>query len=188
MIHMTTTYKTSIKHQYNLAQQTAKRQPIQEEISKYARTYQLTADFEEDVESKSLLKDVPNAIAFRCILKKDGKVVGIGRGTSFLSKNNRYLDRTVSFTAHASLIDATVRAAKAIEALDAGVADLASGSIQDSQPKSYGYEPITEKQRSYLEVLIGNVSDEDEREEWVDRLSTMTRDQASAAIATLKEF
>ncbi len=163
------------------------RSPVQAEMAKYLRDYELTASFEEDRETQALLKHVPNTIAFRCILKKDGKIVGIGKGTSFLSRTNRYIDRAVSYTAHASLIDAMVRAVKTIEALDAGLPDIA-GSIESSFPKSPEAEPMSEKQRQWLITLAGNVSDEDEREEWMNRISTMTRKEASEAIQVLRDY
>jgi len=44
----------------------------------------------------------------------------------------------------------------------------------------------TDRQKSYLTELIGNVSDESEREELMSELNTMSKERASELIGQLK--
>ena len=44
----------------------------------------------------------------------------------------------------------------------------------------------TDKQKSYLTELIGNMADEDERDDMMNELSTMSKERASELIQQLK--
>lgn len=45
---------------------------------------------------------------------------------------------------------------------------------------------VTDKQKSYLTELIGNMADEDEREAMMNDLGTMSKESASELIQQLK--
>lgn len=157
--------------------------PVQNEVAKRIGEYKLVATFTEDTETKQTFKHVPGLIAFLCTLQKDGNVIAVGRGSAFLSRMNRYIERTIDTAFNASLVDAVVRGTKVIDALNSGPLT----SPQEIGTPYTGFDGITDKQKSYLETLIGNLGDE-EQQEWLNRLDVMTRDEASAAISLLKEY
>jgi hypothetical protein len=181
----TTTYASrKVSTPYSMTQRSETLPPVQNEVAKRIGEYKLVATFSEDIDTKNTFKHVPGLIAFLCTLRKDGNVIAVGRGSAFLSRMNRYVERTIDTAFNASLVDAVVRGTKVIDALNSGPLT----SPNEVGTPYTGFDGITDKQRDYLSVLIGNLANEDEREEWLNKLDVMTRDEASAAIALLKEY
>lgn len=179
----TATYKS---HPTQQAQVQAKYKPLdlnpaQKEINKCIGSFQINASIEEDVQTNLVLKHIPGLIAFLCTLRIGNNIIGQGRGTGVLNRTNRFVERTANFAKNASLIDAIVRSTKI---LDAFSPSASSQDVDEAFKLAYGFdEPITDKQKSYLQELIQiNVLNDGEREHWTSQLPEMTKQEASEAI------
>ena len=165
-----------------------KRHPIRDAIGKSVGTFSLSCEIAEDIATISQFKRIKGLVAFTCAIKRDGEIVGFGRGTAVLGPMNRYIDRTVQIAVNSSVIDAVVRATKGLDALRLGVesavADNASviGEAYQTRPSEASNE-ATPKQIEYLRQLVAlNIFDDEERNRWEDQISSFTREDASEAI------
>ena len=152
--------------------------PIKQEIQKHIGTFSFTAKFEEDTEANEAFKS-DAVVAYRCELRHNNKVIGIGRGLNVLSQENRYLSKSVKWALSGSLIDAVTRATK-LPDLN-GVTD-AFGPVSDITSEFMA----TPKQKSYLQELIMGLPEEEEREQLLSNLDSMSKEDASELIQQLK--
>lgn len=156
--------------------------PISQEVQRLCETYNLTAAFSQDDVTLSTLK-TPGLIAIKCVLSKDGKPVGVGHGSSAVSRLNRGIERTIFSCLNGALMSAVNSACKGLDVL----------RLEDSQGssmpgKSYmaneGISSLaSDKQKGFLLTLIRkNVTDEDERRRWESQMDELTKSAASDAI------
>ena len=157
--------------------------PVREEMDKCMGTYAFTARIEEDAQTRSAMKHVGGLISFLCTLMKDGEIIAIGRGSSVLGPNNRYLARAVQYACNSAVVDSVMQATKVMGTF------LSLNQSVNALDEAYNarsaqeVEPASEKQLSYLSQLIQtNVEDEEEREQWQAQLHELTKDEASKAI------
>jgi hypothetical protein len=154
--------------------------PIKAEMAKNIGSFTFTATFEEDREAIDAFKN-EGLIAYRCILSHEGRIIGIGHGLNVLSQENRYLSKSVRWAYSGALIAAVSNAVK--------FPDL-SGKTPDFGLSSGGdiasVFMATDKQKSYLKELIMGLQEEDEREELLANLDTMSKEDASELIQQLK--
>jgi len=155
--------------------------PIKAEIQKNLGDFIFVARFEEDREAIAAFKN-EGLIAYRCILSTpDGRTLGIGHGLNVLSGQNKWLTKSVKWAHSGALISAVTNAVK--------FPDLSGDATPDFGLNSAGLESefmATDKQKSYLTELIGNMADEDERDDMMNELSTMSKERASELIQQLK--
>lgn len=161
--------------------------PVQEEIKKCIGTYNFTATISQDYQTLEKFRHVPGIISFICILKRDSEIIGEGRGVGVLSKINKYLERTVRYTANASFLDAVTRSLKMIDVINPSVneeqgVNTTTESVSNIRVVDNTI-PITESQKKYLSGLIqSNIKDKEELYRWRNRMSKLTKDEASKAI------
>src|SRR3989338_8042026 len=153
--------------------------PIKAEMRKHYGTYNLTATFEEDTETLRAFKHISEYLPVICTLRKDGKVIAIGRGASVLSPMNRSIQRAVYGAINGSWLSASNSACKVfdLERMDTG-----------SDKPGLAMEPVlaTEKQKSYLRELILQLCEDDtDRQQRIEGLDTLTKDEASHQIQML---
>lgn len=197
---MNTKYQNRVKSPYqptikrDVYDVSNKNHPVREVINKCIGNYNIIASFEEDRETVAKLKN-PSIVAFTCTIKRDGNVIGIGRGHSALSPVNKYIEKTVHTAFNYSLIDAISKTTRIIDALHTDKTEMSSTShdVKELESNNYtaietcGAEMITDKQRNYLLELINvNVSDSEERDRWSSQISEFTKEEASEAIQTFK--
>lgn len=155
--------------------------PIKAEIKKNIGTFTFTATFEEDREAIEAFKN-EGLIAYRCILSTlDGRTLGIGHGLNVLSQENRYLSKSVKWAHSGALIAAVTNAVK--------FPDLSGNPTQDFGLNGNDLASTfmaTDKQKSYLKELIMGLPEEDEREELLSNLDSMSKEDASELIQQLK--
>jgi hypothetical protein len=155
--------------------------PIKAEIQKNIGDFTFVARFEEDREAIAAFKN-EGLIAYRCILSTpDGRTLGIGHGLNVLSGQNKWLTKSVKWAHSGALISAVTNAVK--------FPDLSGDPTPDFGLNREGLESefmATDKQKSYLTELIGNIADEDERDDMMNELSTMSKERASELIQQLK--
>jgi hypothetical protein len=159
--------------------------PVQEEIQKCIGTYGFTATISQDNQTLEKFKHIPGIISFICVLKRGSEVIGEGRGIGALSKINKYLERTVRYTANASFLDAVTRSLKMIDVVN----PVTNQNVNTFAEKVNKFElsenviPITESQKKYLSGLIqSKIKDKEEVYRWRNRMDKLTKDEASKAI------
>lgn len=153
--------------------------PVQKEVRRVVGTYEMTAEVVEDKETLATLSR-PGVIAFLCRIKRDGQIIGIGRGSAVLNQMNKFIGRTVHAAFNYSLLSAVAQSTRALDAMidPHGEMSLESAGVVQ--------EPITDKQKSYLTELVQKkVRDESTIGWYMENISTMTKDRASAAIQEL---
>ncbi len=163
--------------------------PVRREIRKICGTYQFNATFSEDTDTLATLQHIPGVIAVQCLLQKDGKTVGKGHGTAVLTRINRGIERTAFICLNAAFLSAANSACKVLDALRLDDADgrpvSEKPTFTGSYPagESYGPEPATDKQKSYLLQLASINLGEGDREQFAASIEDMTKEEASRSIA-----
>lgn len=157
---------------------------MRKEVRKLCGTYNLSATFSEDTSSLELLK-TPGLIAIRCILSKDGRPVGIGYGSSVITRINKGIERSIFGCLNGALMSAVNSACKTLDALRLEESPDAHEAFRSYD--SATSEPATDKQRKYLAELIAlNVHDEEEREKRQAGIGDLTKSEASRMIESFR--
>lgn len=174
--------------QFTYGQTTAPVQhPIRAEIEKHLGVYDITATFEEDMQTSAIFNH-PGMIAYLCTLKIGAKVIGQGRGMSVLSQSNRYIANSVKFAFSSALTDACVRAGKFPNAFIKGDSDVVPTFGMNTDSYSASTYQATDSQKKFLKQLIDSkVDNEDEKNQLFSNLDTMSKQDASDLIAKLKD-
>ncbi|HWO07260.1 MAG TPA: hypothetical protein VNM40_01595 [Candidatus Paceibacterota bacterium] len=158
---------------------------MRQEVRKLCGTYNLSATFSEDVSSLELLK-TPGLIAIKCVLSKDGKPVGIGHGSSVVSRINKGIERSIFGCLNGALMSAVNSACKTLDALRLEAAENRASVALGEAYRARGTDesaPATERQREYLKQLLQTHPDEEVREHWLSNLDVLTKSEASEAIS-----
>lgn len=168
------------KKAFNVQQENHKVHPVQEEIAKCVGTHNLVALVEEDTQTLNTIK-TEGLVAFIATLSKNGRVISQGRGSSVLGQNNRFISKAVGYAFNASLADSVLRA-KLMDSLR-GAPSKAEVEEAYQARDTQEMEPATDKQISYLRMLIQtNVDDNHERDRWESQLFDMSKRDACVAI------
>lgn len=164
--------------------------PVHQEIVKNEGVFNFTAEVKQDKSTLALFKHINGLVAFICTLKRDGEVIGEGRGAAVLNQMNKFVERTVRYAFNASLIDAVVRSVKSLDTLhiisQAKDKPVPIENLYEAGVKSN--EPITAKQKQYLQELLNtsNIENE-EKEKWENSLDDFSKVEASNAINKFKQ-
>lgn len=159
---------------------------LQEEVRKLCGTLNLSATFSEDTSSLDLLK-TQGLICIKCILSRDGKPIGIGHGYSVISRINKGIERSIFGCLNGSLMSAVNSACKTLDAQRLDQTDTRGGNAVGEayrSTESANSEPATERQLDYLRRLLQTHQDEDTVNHWLANLDSLTKSEASEAIAT----
>lgn len=154
--------------------------PARKEIERVLGNYQLIVTVEEDKQTLDTLGHIPGLIAFICNIKRDGELIGTGRGSAVLNGMNKFIARTVHFAFNSSVLNAVAQSTKAIDSMaNSNVNDMGIEETEESVIR----EGITDKQRSFLTTLVRkNVNDESTLTWWMNQINEMDTKQASDAI------
>lgn len=155
--------------------------PARKEIERVVGVYQLTAEVKEDENTLADLAHVPGIIAFICNVKRDGELIGTGRGSAVLNGTNKFIARTVHFAFNSSVLNAVAQSTKAIDSMaNTNVNDI---GVEETVQDDVIRERISDKQRSFLTTLVRkNVHDESTLTWWMNSIGEMDSRQASDAI------
>lgn len=157
-----------------------KEHPVRKEIERVIGSYQLEARVEEDTETISTLAR-QGVIAFLCTVKRDGQIIGIGRGSAVLNQNHKFIERTVHSAFNSCLLSAIAQSSKCLDA----VVNPHNISV-DETPADGNSEMATTKQKDFLTQLVNKkVRDESVVGWWMENIGTMTKNDASTAIQEL---
>ena len=159
----------------------AKEHHVRAAMRRFCDPFQLAVSFEEDVASLEELKAVPGLLVIKCTIRKDGQVLGIGRGFSTISRINRSIERSGLACINGSFLSASNNVCKALDAIR-----LEDGPQAQSDGVDYNdpnVEPATERQIKYLQKLITEkVFSEKELARWENELGELTKKEAGLAI------
>ena len=165
---------------------------MRREVKKFCGSYTLEVAFEEDSQTLTTFEHVPGMVAVLCTLRKEGKVVGQGRGSSVASRMNRGIERTAYTAINGALLSAVNNATKILDTLRLDEADEDRDAQKVGLAEAYrarhnvGGDRATEKQKSYARQLLSlNVEDESDREQIASTLDEMTRVEISTLIKRL---
>ena len=183
---MNNTSTTTRRYQGNYQTATAQKpevHPIKAEIAKNLGSFTFTATFEEDREAINAFNN-EGLIAYRCILTtSEGRTLGIGHGLNVLSQENRYLSKAAKWAHGGAFISAVSNAIKFPDFISGNPAPDFGLNNQDIASAFMA----TDKQKSYIKELVDyEISDEDERNQILGNLDTMTKEDASELIQQLK--
>lgn len=157
--------------------------PIIKDVRSATGILNFSAEIREDTDTLKAMSHIPNMIAYVCILKKDGAVVGIGRGSAVLNRMNKFVDRTVSAALNSSLIDSVVRSTRVLDTMR--LSEQGGPEIGEAyrSTKYDATEGITDRQKTYLRELVQlNVEDDSEQEQILANLDSLTKEEASDMI------
>ncbi len=179
-------YQLKPQHPIELMRQKAadtqdEEHPARKEIERVIGNYQLVATIEEDKQTLETLGHIPGLIAFICNVKRDGELIGTGRGSAVLNGMSKFIVRAVRFAANSSVLNAIAQSTKAIDSMVSPHTNELG--IEEPGQDSVMAEGITDKQRSFLTTLVRkNVHDESTLTWWANQIETMDSKQASDAI------
>ncbi|OGI65171.1 hypothetical protein A3A95_04070 [Candidatus Nomurabacteria bacterium RIFCSPLOWO2_01_FULL_39_18] len=151
--------------------------PVREEVKRLCgNPFTLEVSFQEDTETLKNL-NIPGLVGVLCTLKLNGSLIAFGRSVSVFSKLNKYLDRTISSSINGSFLSATNNAVKILESI------RANGS---EEMEGFEEPEMTEKQRQYLDRLVLELDDPEDRERYLNQINSgLSRQDASDLIASL---
>lgn len=127
----------------------------------------------------------PGLVAVKCELALDGKPLGIGHGSTVISRLNKGLERALFGCLNGALMSSVNSGCKSLDA-------IRLEGFQERLGEAYratrGEETLlaTEKQKSYLrELILLNCEDTTDMQTRIDQLSELTKDEASQQIQML---
>ena len=176
-------FQMARKQSYNVQDS---QHPVRISVRQLCGTYQITATFEEDKETLATFRHIPGLIAILCTLRQDGKIIGQGRVSSVVNRVNRVLERTLSVAINGSFLSAANSATKVLDTLrlEAPALTGPKGLGEASQTRENdGPEPASEKQCQYLTQLAQINCEGEELEKWLSQINSLTKEEASQAIA-----
>src|SRR3989338_3749997 len=157
--------------------------PVRQILAKLCQTqYALSATFSPDTGIMSVLK-TPGLIAVKCELSLQGKgLVGIGHGSTAISKLNKGLDRALYSCLNGALMSAINSACKSLDVIRLEGTQEQLGEAYRA-PQGQEAQLASDKQKSYLrELILVNCEDDTDRQERINQLDTLTKQEASEQI------
>lgn len=181
------------KPQYRQTARIQDQNPALETLKRLCATqYTLHASFSPD---ESLMSEVKTEglIAVRCELRLDDRLIGIGHASSVVDPRlSRITTRALYGCMNGSLSAAVHQGGKSLDVirLDAAAEEATSdkGLMIDAyrSREAESSVPATEKQKSYLrELILLNCEDDTDRQQRIEQLQTLTKDEASQQIQLL---
>lgn len=164
--------------------------PIRREIQRMCGQYQFTVLFSQDTEGMKTFPHIPGIVGVKCLItNKDGKAVGEGHGSAILTRINKSIERTAFICLNAAFLSAANNMCKIWDYLRLDSMDEQKISPNKMLGQAYratetdGFEPASEKQCQYLTQLVQINCEEEEREKWLGQIGSLTKEEASLAIA-----
>ena len=133
----------------------------------------------------SALNKTPGLIAVKCELSMEGRPLGIGHGSTAVSRLNKGLDRALYSCLNGSLMSAINSACKSLDVIRLEGTQEQLGEAYRA-PQGEENQQITDKQQAYLrELILATCEDDTDRQERINALSELTKEEASAQIKML---
>jgi hypothetical protein len=159
-----------------------RKDPLRAEIERNIGKINLEITIEEDKDSINLLKHITGPIiAYKATVRKNSLVIGVGRGSSILTRLNKYYDRSIRYSWNASLIDGIIQSVKSLDALyltQTNQKETESSEVKDVEDQDFqaSYtedlpQTATIKQINFLKKLVEHCEDS-EKEEYLSALAS----------------
>ncbi|MFA7170204.1 MAG: hypothetical protein WC178_05145 [Candidatus Paceibacterota bacterium] len=179
---------------------------------KMANIFGYQTTFARDHQSVEMLGNIKGLVAYVCTLTHYGKIVGEGRGSDTLERNNNDANKTLKLAEKRAYVNAVIRSTGLSDIFSQDIEDMESEQVveypkegkdnecqnwmnnpEDKSNKPIGNEEypksdsmITEKQKTLLVSLINRkVHDEEQRETLLNDIDSLDKSEASQYI---KEF
>jgi len=112
----------------------------------------------------------------------DGKILGVGHGATAISKINRGLERALFGCLNGALMSSINVACKSLDAIRLEGSQEQLGEAYRT-PQGQEAQLASDKQKSYLrELILVNCEDDTDRQERINQLDTLTKQEASEQI------
>lgn len=165
------------------------RNPARQILQKLCQTpYNLRATFLPDTITMSALK-TPGLVAVTCELYLDKRPIGIGHGSTVISRLNKSFDRALYGCLNGALMSAINSACKSLDVIRMeGAVPASSETLGEAYkaPRGEEAQPATDRQKSYLrELILLNCEDDTDRQNRIEQLGELTKEEASQQIQLL---
>lgn len=150
-----------------------------------AQIYGFTSRFELDRDTLASFSDAKNLVTFKCIIyHPNGTIAGEGRGCASLSRNDNDENKTIKLAEKSAFLSAIIRSANISAYFTMDLDDRASYGGPIEEERENEVPMISDRQKNYLTQLIyDHVPEENEREEQLNSLPSLTRYEASEMIS-----
>ncbi|MCX6752432.1 MAG: hypothetical protein NTZ87_02935 [Candidatus Nomurabacteria bacterium] len=160
-----------------------------------AEIYSITALFIADKESLAFFSNASDTVAYCCILKRNGSIVGEGRGSASLKDHDDSVNSTIKVAQKSAFVDGILRVTgmsflfsqdflseDSKEEPDLEGRDSVASFNHDDLPKL-----MTEKQEALLRTLVAEkIHNSASREEYLKQINpNLSRFQCSELISSL---
>ena len=126
----------------------------------------------------------PGLVAVRCELSLDGKPIGVGTGSTAISRLNKGLDRALFGCLNGALMSAINVSCKSLDVMRLGDAQELGEAYR--APQGQETQLASDKQKSYLrELILLNIEDDTEKQQRINALGELTKEEASQQIQML---
>jgi len=150
--------------------------PAYQEIVRNVGAFDISVVVEEDKQTLAVFKNVPGMIAFKTTLKQSGEVIGEGRGTAVINRNNKFIERTVRLAFNNSILGAVFHSTKILDILRP---EINTVSVEEDlegrdKPVSFADEELryaSDKQKNFLRKLIDSNCDVDSKAKYISQLN-----------------
>ncbi len=181
---MTIEYKTNHVQDYN--------HPAYPEIIKNVGTFDISVIVEEDKQTLAVFKNIPGLIAFKTTLKQKDEVIGEGRGTAVINRNNKFIERSVRLAFNNSILGAVFHSTKILDVLRPSVERVSVEEDLEGRDKvvSFADEELryaSDKQKNFLRKLIDANCDSGSKGKYLSELNQplLSSFQCSKLISSL---
>ena len=117
---LNTTYKPSVVSPFQVRQNKSfeRRDPLRTEVEKNLGKIILEITVEEDTDTLNSLSGLPGPIiAYKATVRKDSRILGLGRGTAILTKVRKWLESSSRYSINSAILDGVANSLKSLDAL-----------------------------------------------------------------------
>ena len=133
----------------------------------------------------SALNKTPGLVAVKCELSLDGRPIGLGHGSTAISRLNKGIDRALYSCLNGALMSAINSACKSLDIIRLEGSQEQLGEAYKAV-RGEESQPATDKQKSYLrELILLNAEDDTDRQQRINQISELTKEEASQQIQML---
>ncbi len=152
---------------------------------KLASVWGLVSRFEKDSDTMACFPGVEGLVAYKCLLGRDNKIVGEGRGSSQLKDHQNNPNTTIKLAEKRAFVSAVIRTTGLSDIFTQDLEDMPTSNVSSEAENTPKEVPITERQKELLAVLIKrHVYHDEEKQKLLEEIPHMTKAEASDSISS----
>ena len=153
---------------------------------KLASVWGLVSRFEKDSETLACFPGVNGLVAYKCLLGRDNKIVGEGRGSAQLKDHQNNPNTTIKLAEKRAFVSAVIRTTGLSDIFTCDLEDnISTNNVSIEAENAKKEVPITDRQKELLTVLIKrHVYDDEEKSKWLQEIPAMSKSEGSDAISS----